>query len=203
MSTKPQHLPAQLLAIGALIISSACSDRAAVPTAPGNAKLANAPRPDVLLAAPIKPPGKPNVVSITSLTINPTSLTIGGGSVQGTQATWTATIENPKKQTLSNVYVQTFFVVYNPDGTINAWRAAGGALIQCPGRSAGFVPSGTCEISGTATPSNNPNGSGFLVPDDNTHDARFELELRQDTGDPILKLLWKRAADVTLFFQLS
>jgi len=201
MSTKSRFTLAQLLAIPALIITSACGDQPSAPTGPRSAASPNASRPDVLAtAAPIKP-DRSNVVSISSLTISPTDLTIGGGGVQGTAGAWTATIENPKKQTLSNVYVQTYFASYNADGSLHARKAAGGGLIQCPGRSFGFVPSGTCAISGNATPSNDASGSGFLAPYDDTHYAKFELELRQDTGDPILKLLSKRATDVRLFLQ--
>lgn len=204
MSMKRQHTLTQLLAISGVIVTSACGEQPSAPTAPRSAASPNASRPDVLADAAAIKPDRSSVVTISSLAINPTSLTIGGGSVQGTQATWTATIENPKKQSLSNVYVQTYFAVYNADGSLNARKAAGGALIQCPGRSFGFLPSGSCTISGNATPSNDASGgSGFLVPDDNTHDARFELELRQDAGGPTLKLLTKRAADVTLFYQLS
>jgi hypothetical protein len=76
-------------------------------------------------------------------------------------------------------------------------------LIQCPGRSAGFLHGGTCTISGTATPTNDAGGGGFLVPDDTNHDAKFELELLQDVGEPTLTLLSKGVADVTLFVQLS
>ena len=203
MYTHRHHNPVQLLAILALIVTTACGEDSPTPTAPGSAVSAIAPRPDMLVGAALKPDGKLNAVRITSLTINPTALTIGGAGTPGTLATWTATIENPKKQGLSNVFVQARFVVYLPSGNISGWRGAGGGLIQCPGRSFGFVPSGTCTISGTATPSNDAGGGGFLVPDDTNHDARFELELLQDTGEPILKLLSKRAADVTLFFQIS
>jgi hypothetical protein len=43
----------------------------------------------------------------------------------------------------------------------------------------------------------------ILVPDDTNHDAKFELELLQDVGEPTLTLLSKGVADVTLFVQLS
>ena len=176
---------------------SACSDQAQSPTAPGNVAAATALRPAAVRL------DKDDAIRITSLTIVPTALTIGGSGTPGTQATWTATIENPRKQTLSNLYIQTRFVVYLPSGNISGWRAAGGALLQCPGRSAGFLHSGTCTISGTATPTNDAGGGGVLVPDDLTHDAKFELELRQAAGEPTLKLLLKRATDVTLFYQLQ
>ena len=147
-----QHNPAPILATLALITASACTDQASSPTAPGRVAATAVARP-----APAKLDGR-NTVRITSLTINPTVLTIGGSGTQGTQVTWTATIENPKKQTLSNMYIQTRFVVYLPSGNISGWRAAGGGLIQCPGRSPGFVHNGTCTISGIATPSNDAGG---------------------------------------------
>ena len=205
MYTNRQHGPIHLVAMLALITTAACSDQSGSPTAPVSAAPPGTVRPDLLAEISFRPgpEGKLNAITISSLTISPTSLTIGGAGTAGTQATWTATIENPKRATLSNVTVQTYFRVYNPNGTLNAWRAAGGTLIRCSGYSFGFLPSGTCTITGTAIPSNDPNGSGFLVPDDELHNAKFEIELRQDAGSPSVKLLAKRATEVTLFYQFN
>ena len=128
MYTHRHHNPVQLLAILALIVTTACGEDSPTPTAPGSAVSAIAPRPDMLVGAALKPDGKLNAVRITSLTINPTALTIGGAGTPGTLATWTATIENPKKQGLSNVFIQARFVVYLPSGNISGWRGAGGAF---------------------------------------------------------------------------
>ena len=177
-----------------LIISSSC-----VITAPTGASAVTGPNAQSNVA---QKPSRFDLISFTSLSISPTNLTIGGGTVAGTQATWSATIYNPQKRALNNVVRQTWFAIYNPSGTLLVRRAAGGSLIACVGYSYGVLPGGTCSTSGFATPSNNGAG-GLLVPDDNTHDTRFEVELIQNQGTPTQKLLAKTSTDVTLFYQLQ
>lgn len=200
MGANRHHDRVQLLITLAAMVASACSDPAA---GPASIVPTEAPQPAFAAAATARPDRRDNI-AITSLTISPTALTIGGSAVPGTTATWTATIENPKKQTLSNVLIQGHFLEYLPSGSLSAWRiVVPTQLIQCPGWSPGVLPSGTCTISGTVTPMNDGTGAGLLVPDDATHDTKFRLDLFLDTGHGVPSLVSERFADVVLFYQIT
>jgi len=81
---------------------------------------------------------------------------------------YTALLANADDGTLSNILVQA----YIDQG--DASRAAGGALVDCPGdTSLGDLPPGTCDFDFTVLASNDSAGFGSLVPGPAT--ARFEL----------------------------
>ena len=198
MYSNRHHIPVQRIAILALTATAACTDASRAPTAPTGASAVSGPNAQT---NGVQKPSKLDAISFSSLSINPTNLTIGGGTIAGTTATWSATIFNPQKKALNNVSIQTWFAVYGPTGTLLARRPAGGTLIACVGYSFGVLPGGTCSTSGFATPTNNGAGA-LLVPDDLTHDGRFEVELIQNKGTPSQKLLARRSTDVALFLQL-
>jgi hypothetical protein len=101
---------------------------------------------------------------ITSLTIAPTTIAIGGP-----RASWTATLQNPAN-TLQNVVLQGYLVQ-------NAARQpTGGVVVSC-GSATGVLPPGACTISFTAGATNGV-GTGTLVPGP----AVFELHLMQTSG---------------------
>ena len=102
---------------------------------------------------------------ITSLTIAPTTIAIGGP-----RATWTATLQNPASS-LQNVLLQGYMV----QGATR--RPAGGVSVSC-GSAIGVLPPGTCTVSFTAGASNGGAGTGTLVPGP----ALFELDLMQTSG---------------------
>lgn len=103
--------------------------------------------------------------SITTLTLAPTMVAIGGPS-----ATYNASLQNPANS-LQGVQLQGWFV----QGLVR--RAAGGTLVSC-GSSAGAFPPGTCTMTSPASASNAGAGTGTLVPGP----ATFELHLIQSSG---------------------
>jgi hypothetical protein len=102
---------------------------------------------------------------ITTLTLTPTTLVIGGAP-----ANYTATLNNPGPA-LSGVLLQGIMV----QGTTR--RAAGGLSVTCGG-GIGVLPTGSCTINFSAVASNTTGGSGTLVPGAGV----FELSLIQSTG---------------------
>ena len=102
--------------------------------------------------------------SITSLTVSPTTIAIGGPS-----ASWTATLQNPANS-LQNVVLQGYMV----QGATR--QPAGGVAVSC-GSAIGVLPPGTCTVSFT-TSASNAGGTGTLVPGP----ATFELNLIQSGG---------------------
>ncbi len=104
-------------------------------------------------------------LGISSLTLNSTTLLIGGPSVG-----WTATITNPGSS-LHGVFKQGLII----QGATE--KGAGGATITCGG-GLGVLPSGTCTFSFTVTASNSAGGTGTLVPGP----ATFRLQLLQSDG---------------------
>jgi hypothetical protein len=102
--------------------------------------------------------------SITSLTLSPTTLAIGGP-----RASWTATLQNPANS-LQNVLLQGYMV----QGATR--QPAGGVSVSC-GSAIGVLSPGTCTVSFTAGAANGV-GTGTLVPGP----ATFELNLMQSSG---------------------
>lgn len=102
--------------------------------------------------------------SITSLTLSPTTIAIGGPS-----ASWTATLQNPANS-LQNVSLQAYMV----QGATR--QPAGGVAVSC-GSAIGVLAPGTCTVSFTTSAANGV-GTGTLVPGP----ATFELNLNQSNG---------------------
>jgi hypothetical protein len=119
-------------------------------------------------------------VAITSLTLQSTTLAIGGTGVD-----WTATLNNPGGS-LNNVTLQGEFLQPGVE------RAAGGLAVVC-GSAAGVLPPGTCTASFIATASNSLGGSGTLTPGA----ATFRLQLIETNGGTST-VLDTKTVDVTL-----
>ena len=119
-------------------------------------------------------------VTISSLTLNSTTLAIGGPSIG-----WTATITNPAG-TLNGVFMQGEII---QGSTV---KGAGGATLTC-GAALGVLPPGTCTFSFTVTANNNAGGTGTLIPGP----ATFQLQLLQSDGTTTT-VLDTKTVDVTL-----
>ena len=105
-------------------------------------------------------------------------------TIEGDRVDYTATIQNSGAP-LSSIAVQAWIT----QGT--AWRAAGGAAVDCGGAS-GDLPTGECIVQRTAGARNDPAaGSGTLVPGP----AVLEINLR---GSPSVRVLAGWRINVTL-----
>ncbi len=104
-------------------------------------------------------------VTISSLTLQSTTLTIDGPSVE-----WTAILNNPGG-TRNDVTLQGEIF----QGT--AEKGAGGTSVTC-GAAIGVLPPGACTVSFTAVASNSTGGIGTLVPGA----ATFRLQLIETSG---------------------
>lgn len=105
-------------------------------------------------------------------------------AIEGAGVSYTATIQNPGGA-LSGIAVQ----MWVKQGS--AWRAAGGASVNCGG-ALGELPNGTCNVQGSAFASNDGTaGAGTLV----AGPAVLEINLR---GSPSVRVLAGARVDITL-----
>lgn len=157
------------LGLAALALAG-CSDH----SSPSEVPLTLVPNHFIVGGGPPPPPPP----SITSLSLNTTALTL-----DGPQATYTATFNNPQTFSYSSVSLVGFIA----QGSTR--RSAGTQSVTC-GFSPGILPRGsTCTNSGPIVVSNNSGGTGTLVPGA----ATFELQL-QGSG----VLLSTRTVAITL-----